>query len=220
MGFSWVVPVLLAASWRETAKARVARRLGLEFGKRTSLSVFENVDPWGTIALPAVLIVLWLIDTGSPPLVFAFAKPFSVDVTNEPKPRVALLKVHGAGIIANVAMAAGAAVLLYLAYLLPGGFTTLLVQICRLFLLMNLMLVLFHLIPAPPFDLGRILFARVMPWSDENRLRVALLGGGGIIIASTLAAMWPPIDVNPIAEILWPPAEFLYNQILHILHAL
>ena len=57
-------------------------------------------------------------------------------------------------------MAVMGAILLYAAYFLPVGFATFFVQSCRLLVLMNLMLVFIHLIPMPPFDLGRILFDR------------------------------------------------------------
>ena len=118
---------------------------------KPTLSLIENIDPVGTIALPALLVLLWLIDSSNPPLVFAFAKPLLVNTSAADQPRVASLMVHGAGIVANAAMAVAASGLLYLVYFLPGGFGTFFVQTCRLLVLMNLVLICFHLIPFPAF---------------------------------------------------------------------
>jgi len=220
--FSWVIPVLLAATWREAAKARAAVRLGLlaqSPEKRTSLSLLENIDPLGTVALPLLLIGLWMIDSSAPPLIFAFAKPFTVDPAAVARRPIAAQQVHAAGLIANAALAVVGAILLYFAYLLPGGFTTFFVQTCRLLVLTNLMLLFIHLIPVPPFDLGRILFDRDQSLGADW-VRKGLLGAGGVIALGAMAALWIPGAVNPFVYVLWPPTEFLYNQTIIILHAL
>ena len=116
-------------------------------------------------------------------------------------------------------MAVMGAILLYAAYFLPAGFATFFVQSCRFLVLMNLMLVFIHLIPMPPFDLGRILFDRNQSLG-EDWIRKGLLGAGGVIAIGAITALWVPGGFNPFAYVLWPPVEFLYNQAIVILHAL
>ena len=213
---------MLAATWREAAKARVAVRLGIpvqSVEKRSSLSLLENIDPLGTVALPLLFLGLWIVDSSVPPLVFAFAKPFAVDPATAARRPTAALQVHAAGLIANAAIAVIGAILLYFAYLLPGGFATFFVQTCRFLVLMNLMLLFIHLIPVPPFDLGRILFDRDQSLGADW-VRKGLLGAGGVIAIGAMAALWIPGAFNPFVYVLWPPTEFLYSQTIIILHAL
>ena len=92
--------------------------------KRSSLSLLENIDPLGTVALPLLLLGLWIIDSSAPPLVFAFAKPVSVDRASATHSPSDALKIHATGLLANTAMAVMGAILLYVAYFLPGGFAT------------------------------------------------------------------------------------------------
>ena len=128
----------------------MATRLGVEVEfaeKRSSLSLLENVDPLGTIALPAILVGLWIVDSTMPPLIIAFAKPVTIDPSISARRPAAALAIHGAGLFANVAMVFLGALLLYVAYLLPAGFAPFVVQTCRLFVLMNLMLLIIHLVP-------------------------------------------------------------------------
>ena len=200
----------------------MATRLGVEVEfaeKRSSLSLLENVDPLGTIALPAILVGLWIVDSAMAPLIFAFAKPVTIDQSISARRPAVALAIHGAGLLANVAMVFLSALLLYVAYLLPAGFAPFVVQTCRLFVLMNLMLLIIHLVPLPPFDLGRILFDREQRWSP-NGIRRGLLAAGGLIAAGAAVTLWFPGVLNPFTYFLWSPSEFLYNQTIVILHAL
>ncbi|MFN2378526.1 MAG: site-2 protease family protein, partial [Candidatus Binatia bacterium] len=68
----WIVPFLLAVVFHEWAHGYVAKRLGDDTASvlgRLTLNPLAHVDPVGTLALPAILLV-----TGSP-FMFGWAKP-------------------------------------------------------------------------------------------------------------------------------------------------
>ena len=80
----WVLPVLLAVTFHEAAHAWVAWRLGDDTAKslgRVSFDPFRHVDPFGTVMLPAILLVI------QAPFLFGWAKPVPVDVTALREPR-------------------------------------------------------------------------------------------------------------------------------------
>src|SRR5215831_13739288 len=76
--FFEVVVLLFAISVHESAHAWMANRLGDPTAKmlgRVSLNPLVHIDPFGTILLPALLILM-----GFPP--FGYAKPTPVDNRN------------------------------------------------------------------------------------------------------------------------------------------
>lgn len=77
----WVLPVLLAVTFHEAAHAWMAWRLGDDTAQspgRVSFDPFRHVDPFGTVVLPAVLLL------SQAPFLFGWAKPapvkFLIDV--------------------------------------------------------------------------------------------------------------------------------------------
>jgi|ERR1700674_4898214 len=57
----WVIPVIIAITFHEAAHGYVARMLGDDTAARlgrVSLNPFKHVDPFGTILLPAMLLLL------------------------------------------------------------------------------------------------------------------------------------------------------------------
>ena len=72
----WVIPVVIAVTFHEAAHGFVARFLGDETAwklGRVSLNPIKHIDPFGTILLPAILLLL-----GSP-FLFGYAKPVPVN---------------------------------------------------------------------------------------------------------------------------------------------
>jgi Zn-dependent protease len=72
---TWVVPILIAITFHEAAHAYAALRLGDDTALREGRVTFnplKHVDPFGTILVPALLLL-----TASPYL-FGWAKPVPV----------------------------------------------------------------------------------------------------------------------------------------------
>ena len=78
-GSTWVIPILIAITFHEAAHAYAAWRLGDDTALRAGRVTFnplKHVDAFGTIVVPALLLV-----AGSPFLV-GWAKPVPVAFTD------------------------------------------------------------------------------------------------------------------------------------------
>lgn len=151
-----VVPVLFAITLHEVAHGWVARYFGDHTAfvmGRLSLNPIKHVDPVGTVALPAALLLL-----GSPYL-FGWAKPVPVHFGNLRHPKRDMVWVALAGPGANLAMGlfwaliGGVGVALFPAGTLPY---TLVVAMAVYGILANAVLGILNLLPLPPLDGGRV----------------------------------------------------------------
>lgn len=69
---TWALPVLLAVTLHEAAHGFVAHQLGDDTAYRlgrVSFNPLKHVDPFGTILMPAILLLL------RSPFLFGYAKP-------------------------------------------------------------------------------------------------------------------------------------------------
>ena len=108
---TWVIPVLLAITLHEAAHGFVAWRRGDETAWRLGRVTFnplKHIDPFGTIALPALLLLL------QSPFLFGYAKPVPVNFRALRNPRWDMVLVAAAGPATNIllALTAGATSLL------------------------------------------------------------------------------------------------------------
>ena len=74
---TWVIPILLAVTLHEAAHAFVARFLGDDTASklgRVSLNPLKHIDPFGTILLPALLLL------ARSPFLFGYAKPVAREI--------------------------------------------------------------------------------------------------------------------------------------------
>ena len=73
---TWVLPVLLAVTLHEAAHGFVAHLLGDDTAYRlgrVSFNPLKHIDPFGTIQMPAILLLL------RSPFLFGYAKPVPVN---------------------------------------------------------------------------------------------------------------------------------------------
>ena len=115
----WAVPTVLAIVFHEVMHGRVALRFGDETAARAGRLTFNplrHIDPFGTIALPALLLFLHLP-------VFGYAKPVPVNFRSLYPRRLGMVAVAAAGPLTNFVLAAASAVTLRLidASLPPTG---------------------------------------------------------------------------------------------------
>ncbi|MGQ0676068.1 MAG: site-2 protease family protein, partial [Rhodospirillales bacterium] len=99
---TWVLPALFAITFHEAAHGWVANRLGddtaLRLG-RVSFNPLRHIDPFGTVLLPALLLV-----TGSP-FLFGYAKPVPVNFRRLSNFKRDTVLVAAAGPAMNIANA-------------------------------------------------------------------------------------------------------------------
>lgn len=121
---------------------------------RLTLNPIPHIDLFGTILLPALLIF-----TGSP-ILFGWAKPVPVNPLNFSNLRKGELFVSAAGILANFALAAVAALLYHLLITIPAA-PNIILNLLRFTAMINLVLGIFNLFPIPPLDGSKVLLSQL-----------------------------------------------------------
>ena len=142
--------------------------VALKFGDRTAqsrgrltLNPLPHIDPFGTILLPA-LILIPAFFTGTPagPLL-AWAKPVPVNPLNFSNIRKGELFVSAAGVLANFALATLCALIFHILNSLPVVFPELLGGLLLFGVRINLFLGVFNLLPIPPLDGSKVLLSQL-----------------------------------------------------------
>ncbi len=148
---------------------------------RLSLNPIRHIDPFMTVLLPAITIAFF----GFP---FLAAKPVPFNPARLKYDEFGAAMVAAAGPLSNLALAIVGAIGTHL--LAPGTF---MLQIVDTFVQLNVMLFVFNLIPIPPLDGSRVLYAfapkplqefmeRIEPYGFFIIIGLVLLGGfGGIL---------------------------------------
>ncbi|MGH8290306.1 MAG: site-2 protease family protein [Steroidobacteraceae bacterium] len=150
---TWVIPVVLAITLHEAAHGYMAKRCGDDTAwrlGRVSFNPLKHVDPMGTIALPALLLLTHA------PFLFGYAKPVPVRFERLHNPRRDMVWVAAAGPVMNLLLATMAALLLHAVALLPPAAGRWVLGNLVHTIELNVVLAIFNLIPLPPLDGGRV----------------------------------------------------------------
>jgi Zn-dependent protease len=167
-----VLSLVPAVVLHEVSHAAVAAAFGDPTARRAgrlTVNPIRHVDPFGTVILPGLLILLALLGTGSG-VVFGYAKPVPVNAAKLSRPRLHMLLVSLAGPVTNALLAAAAVLMLRGTALVSVRSAQFLV----VWILVNTVLTVFNLLPLPPLD-GSELVAVALP----DRLRAAWRGAVG-----------------------------------------
>lgn len=216
-----VIPLIIAIVFHEVAHGWTARALGdptaANLGRLT-LNPIKHVDPFGTIILPGMLKL-----AGLP--VFGWAKPVPVIKGRLRNPRRDMMIVAAAGPGSNLVMALIGAVLLGLMVrgmaggAEPGLAASFLIANLANFILLNVFLALFNLLPIPPFDGGHIvegLLPRHLAIKYAGMHNYALL----IMILLLVVVPWVIPSLNIVGWLVLPPVEWATGQYMEIVRAI
>lgn len=191
------LPFLFALSIHEFAHGWVAKLRGDRTAEqlgRLTINPLAHADPVGTFALPMASILF-----GSP-IFFGWARPVPVDPRYLKNPRVDMFWIALAGPLSNVILAIGSSILMALLLKTVGavGITLSILKFLSAFILTNLFLAIFNMIPLHPLDGGKVL-ARFLPadwndWLEKNELMLSMalfvmIMSGALIFLRT-PVMW------------------------------
>lgn len=148
----YALPILFAITVHEAAHGYVAKYFGdltAEKMGRITLNPLKHIDPFGTIILPAITVMLGGI-------LFGWAKPVPVNFDNLRHPKKDMLWVAAAGPASNFVMAIFWALMIKLSINMPETIAYPLALMGKAGVTINIVLMVLNLLPLPPLDGGRI----------------------------------------------------------------
>lgn len=201
---TWLIPLVVAIVLHEISHGWVANAFGDPTAKRLgrlSPNPIRHVDPVGTVALPLLLAV-----SGAP--VFGWAKPVPVVAKRMRNPRLHMMVVALAGPGMNLALGLVAAFALALTLAIGGSGPAFLFLIANLqnFLVINVFLALFNLLPLPPFDGGHVVEGLLPRPLARRWKRIGRFGFPLLILLLVVLPMIAP-DANIVERIVVPPVR-------------
>jgi Zn-dependent protease len=196
-----IVPVIFAITLHETAHGWAALALGDTTARdqgRLTLNPLKHIDRMGTIILPGLLLITQLLTIHRVAFMFGWAKPVPVSAWKFANPRRGMAIVAIAGPAMNFFLVWLTAVALRgLADANMGAWLT---TILFDFMLVNMVLGLFNLLPIPPLDGGRVVVG-LLP-EDLARSWAGLERYGLIIVLVVILVLPNVFGINPIADVL------------------
>jgi Zn-dependent protease len=212
----WVVPLVIAIVFHEVAHGLVARSLGDQTAQakgRLSLNPIRHIDPFGTIILPLLLAIS---HAGA---IFGWAKPVPVDYRRLRNPRRDMILVALAGPGMNLLLALVGSAILAATVMMSGGAqngaAAMVADNALNFVLINIFLAVFNLLPVPPFDGGHVVEGLLpqslaLPFRKIGRFSLLVF----VVLLLVLPAISPKADV--VARVISPIVDRIVRLFLGI----
>lgn len=212
----WLLPVLIAITFHEAAHGYVARFLGDDTASRlgrVSLNPLRHIDPFGTIVLPALLLLT------RAPFLFGYAKPVPVNFRALRNPRIGMVLVAAAGPAMNIGLAIFAALSFHLVVYLPSTVVQWVAQNLKNTLIINVVLAVFNLFPLPPLDGGRIavgllpnILAKQLARLEPYGMMILI----GLLIVLPLLGSQLGVDLGFVSHVISQSTDIVLRVILQL----
>lgn len=207
-----IIPLILAIVFHEVAHGWTARALGDPTAaeqNRLTLNPVRHVDPIGTILVPGFLALV-----KAP--ILGWAKPVPVNKWRLRNPRSGMMLVAAAGPGSNLVLAAFGAVLMGLMIRFSGTaeatpLSLFFAENLKNFLLINVFLALFNLLPIPPFDGSHIVEGLLPRSAARGYARLRPIGFPLIIVLLIVLPSFFP-QMNIIERFVIPPVRWATSQ--------
>jgi Zn-dependent protease len=215
---SGILATLIAVILHELAHGLAALAMGDTTARdagRLSLNPLQHIDKVGTILLPAFLAVSQLLTIGRVAFMFGWAKPVPINaqalsLNGRHDPRRLMAIVALAGPAMNFLLAFIGALALYS----PYG-----TVFWSYFIVVNLVLGIFNLIPLPPLDGGRVAVgvlplpaARLLAGSEKFGIFLVL---GVVFVLPTVLGQLG-VHFNPVNDALNSVLPWAADTVMHL----
>ena len=208
---TWLIPLVIAIVFHEVSHGYVANALGDPTAKRLGRLTFnpiKHVDPFGTVILPMVLAV-----SGAP--VFGWAKPVPVVTQRLRNPRyhMVLVALAGPGMNLLLALVAALAFAGLVAAEPQGLVGVFLIQNLINFMVINVFLAVFNMIPLPPFDGGHVVEGLLPRRAAVHYAKLRRVGFLLLIILLLVVPLLFP-EAKIIERTIGPPVSWILGHLL------
>jgi Zn-dependent protease len=168
-----IIAIVPAIALHEFGHAAMATKLGDPTPRmqgRLTLNPLAHLDPMGT---------LFIVVTALSGFGFGWGKPVQTNPTYYKNMRQGMILTAVAGPAMNLCLASVTVGVLGIMYNMGVRLTGFLHTLLLTFLLLNLVLIVFNLLPIPPLDGGHVV-EQLLPWRQQRKFRQ--LASYGILI--------------------------------------
>ena len=198
--------LVVSVSVHECAHAWTAWRLGDATGKlqgRISLNPARHVDLFGSLLLP---VLLWVGSQGR--FTFGYAKPVPYNPYALKNPPLGSAAIAGMGPVSNLLLALFAALLLRgVGAVQPAALGSIGGEFLLGFMVLNVSLALFNLLPFPPLDGGTVVAGCLPRGASAAFERLQWLGTAVLVLLMV---------TKTLDAILGPPSRFVLGHLFRV----
>lgn len=194
-----LIVLIFSVMIHEISHGYIAEYLGdstARFAGRLTLNPLKHLDFFGSFLLP---VSLFLLSGGS--FVFGWAKPVPYNPVYLKNPKSGAGKIASAGPLSNLIIAVAFGALLRILLYSHYSFSSELGTFFSFIVYINLLLAVFNLVPVPPLDGSKVLFA-LLPSTESSFRLIAFLERYGIVLI-LLFVFFGFHLITPIIDILY-----------------